>query len=116
MKKAFTLVELIIVIVIIGILASIGIPRFTGAIRMAKESEAKAILGAIRSSQLRYELENGSYTTDINNLDIDLPSNPTEYYTYSAIDSSPNIGQAAAVADTGLSNYRIAVDGTISAY
>lgn len=119
--KGFTLLELMIVVIIVGILASLAIPRFIDATRRAKEAEARSILGTIRSAQIRYFLENDeAYTTDITDLDISLTANPTEYYTYSAIDAGGNIGQAAAGGSGGagasLDNFRIAEDGTITTY
>jgi len=118
-KKGFTLLELMIVVIIIGILASLAVPRFIDAAKRAKESEAASILGSIRASQMRYYLEHDAYTTTIGDLDLSLTANPTEYYTYSALDGSDadeNIGQAAARTDTGLTSYRIAENGTIASY
>ncbi len=114
-KKGFTLLELMIVIIIVGILASLAVPRFIAATNKTKEGEAKAILGSIRSAQLRYYLEYDAYTTTIGNLDLTLTANPSTYYTYSAIDSGGNIGQAAKI-PAGLNNFRINVVGTISTY
>ena len=77
-KSGFTLLELMIVIIIVGILASLAMPRFITATRKAKEAEARAVLGAIRSAQIRYYLENNEvFTGDINDLDLDLT--PSEY-------------------------------------
>ena len=44
MKKAFTLVETLIVVAILGILTAIALPTFRGHIAEAKESAAKDIL------------------------------------------------------------------------
>ena len=113
-KKGFTLLELMIVVIIVGILASLAVPRFIAATRKAKEAEGRNILGVIRTAQIRYYIENRqNYSTDITLLDCDIT--PSRYYTYSAIDSGANIGQAAA---TGLdiSNFRIDVNGTIVTY
>lgn len=56
MKKsqAFTLVELMVVVGIIGILASLAIPNFMGFLSKAKQAEAKANLGAIYQCQIGY--------------------------------------------------------------
>ena len=49
-KKGFTLVELLIVIVILGILAAIVIARFAGATKESKEANLKGNLRTIRAA------------------------------------------------------------------
>ena len=50
MKQAFTMVELIFVIVIIGILSAVAIPKFEGIASSAYEVKAKATLASVRSA------------------------------------------------------------------
>ena len=63
--KGFTLVELLIVVAILGIIAAIGFPMYTGYIDSAREKEAVASIQAIVMMQEQYQLENNltSYWT-----------------------------------------------------
>jgi prepilin-type N-terminal cleavage/methylation domain-containing protein len=56
-KKAFTLVELIIVVTILGILASLVIPTFHGHVVQAKEAAAKDNLKVIRTQIEVYKMQ-----------------------------------------------------------
>ncbi len=71
-KKGFTLVEVLIVVIIIGILAAIGIPQFASSIEKAKGGEARAGLGHTQTGEKVYFAENEYYTSNLSDLDITL--------------------------------------------
>jgi len=62
-RKGFTLAELLIVIVILGILGGIALPRFFPQAEKGRVAEAIAMLSAIRQGEEAYKLENGTYCT-----------------------------------------------------
>jgi prepilin-type N-terminal cleavage/methylation domain-containing protein len=87
-RRGFTLVELAVVVVIIGVLAAFGVPRFLESVERSKASEAFGYLAALRSAQERYQAREGKYATDFADLDIDY-SDP-KYFTVPASITSEN--------------------------
>jgi prepilin-type N-terminal cleavage/methylation domain-containing protein len=62
-RKGFTLIELMIVVIIVGILAAIIIPLLLSRVEKAKYSEGKAIAGQIATAVRAYVVEYGNSTT-----------------------------------------------------
>ena len=58
---AFTLIELLVVVIIVAILAGVGIPLMTGNLQRARQSEADASLGTIRTGLRAFFTENSTY-------------------------------------------------------
>ena len=65
-RKGFTLVELMVVILIVGILAAVAIPLMQGRIDKAKWSEANATAGTIRTAVRAYAAETSITTATAN--------------------------------------------------
>ncbi len=82
--KGFTLLEIMISVVIIGILASIAFPRYIKVVERGRTAEARNALGLIRSAEASYGFEYNGYTADINVLQLGLPTScsPSYYYSY----------------------------------
>jgi len=80
LRRAFTLVELMLVVTIIGILAALVIPKIAGKGEEAREKAAYAdIHGGIKSALDEYEVENGSYPRSLQDL-IQQPSNAKNWH------------------------------------
>lgn len=60
MKKAFTLLELIVVIIIIGVLATLGLTQYSRVIEKSRSAEARRIIGGIRSNAAVIYTQTGS--------------------------------------------------------
>jgi type IV pilus assembly protein PilA len=62
-RKAFTLIELMVVILIVGILAAVAIPLMRGRVDSAKWSEGKAMMGTVGTAIRAYAAEKGASAT-----------------------------------------------------
>ena len=80
-KKAFTLTELLVVVVIIGVLSAVVLPKFTKVLEARKVGEAEEVMAAIRTEQEARCALDKKYTTSKNNLAV-YPKNEGSNYTY----------------------------------
>ena len=75
-RRGFTLLELLMVVIIIAILASIALPQYIRATEKARSAEALQLAGAIRSAQNRYKAQSvlNVYALALNDLDAEMPA------------------------------------------
>jgi len=76
-RAGFTFVELLIVMLLMGILASIGVPRIRSMKERSYQATLRSDLGALRTAEEAYYAENLRYTTNLTDLDFRKSPNVT---------------------------------------
>jgi type IV pilus assembly protein PilA len=112
-QKGFTLVELLVVIVIIGILTAVALPSFLNQTAKAKQSEAKQYIAAINRAQIYRRTDSSSFATNFEELAIGVlkgnSSSSTATYDYSITGNADSASAAATSKDSALKSYSSAV-------
>ncbi len=115
-NKGFTLVEIIIVLIILGILAAVVLPNYVGNKERFTAGEGVQTLTTLLLSQKRYILEpenNNLYATDLASLDVTIPASPN-FNTPWVSDASYPTKAASVTRNTGAYTLSINDAGTIT--
>lgn len=75
MKKAFTLIELLIVVLIIGILASIALPQYQKAVNRTRFNSMLTTIRSLAEAKKVYYFANSTHARTFDVLDVQLPAN-----------------------------------------
>ncbi len=89
--KGFTLIELMIVVAIMGILASIAYPSYMDHIRKTRRGDAKQTILALQALQERWFFTNNSYTNTLANLGNNTNKTQDGYYSVDIPTANANI-------------------------
>ncbi len=111
-QYGFTLVEILVVIIIVGMLAAIAIPRISSAKEIQVKSEGMQILMTVLGAQKIYFLEYGTYTNNTANLDVDVSGSQYFAMTLPAAPSAANVGIVTRA--TGTYGMSISATGVIT--
>jgi len=93
-NKGFTLLELLVVVLIIGLLATIAGPVFIRSVEESRSSEATTNLSTYAYSQERYFFQFGSYSTTPR--DLDATFNDLTYFTITQFGQSMTLERKVA--------------------
>jgi len=121
-KKGFTMVELLVVMIILGVLVAVAAPIYFANVDRAKASEAVAGMGLIRQAEREYYIKNKDYlavtgtTTAVDTtLDVDLGA--TQYFSNKCYSVTKPSGTPAVLSFTNgdaAVGFLIKADGTKS--
>jgi len=96
--RGLTLMELMIVVVIVGILATVAYPNYREFAARAKRNEARAALLQIATNQERFYLQNGTFTTDLTRLGFSADPFTTDSNSYQVQVNAADAGNFTATA------------------
>ena len=118
-RFGFTLLELLIVVIVIGILATVALPQFGKFIDRSREAEALSIIETGLTGQFAYFQENGSFTASTSALSTQMPTmkswtlpGTSPDFTWT-VDNTASPRTAEIIADSSGHGHALAADHQI---
>lgn len=106
-NNGFTLVELMVVVAIVALLASIVLPGYQRFVREARRADAQSELERMRLAQERFRANSATYGSI-----TDIPAQPSGYYTFTMPTATASSYTVRAAAISGTSQAKDKESGT----
>jgi len=111
--KGFSLIELMIVVVIVGVISMIAIPQYSQYVIRGNRAAAQAFMMDISSRQKQYLLDARSYAPDLATLSMSAPADVTRNYNLT-ISTTAGPPPSYTVTATPVAGSKQANDGTLT--
>tara|TARA_E500000178_G_C16645393_1_gene583889 strand:+ start:143 stop:556 length:414 start_codon:yes stop_codon:yes gene_type:complete len=96
-NRGMTLIELMVVVAIVAILASVALPTWNSQVQKSRRADARNTLILVRVEQEKYRADNGSYASSMSALGLGIyNSTSRDYYNVSIVSSSATAFVASA--------------------
>lgn len=111
-QNGFTLVELMIVVVIVGILAAVALPGYQSYLVKSNRAAAQALMVDVENRQKQYLLDARSYAADLATLGMAAPADVSNFYSVTiAVSAAP---PAFTITATPVAGTRQVADGVLT--
>lgn len=113
-NRGFTLIELMMVVAILGIVASIAMPAYTEYVKKGRRSAAQSHLMEIAQRQQQYLLDARAYASTLTTLGVTTPTEVSNYYTIKVdvTDAPPTFTITATAQGSQASDGNLTLDNT----
>jgi type IV pilus assembly protein PilE len=102
--RGFTLIELMIVVVVVAILATVAMPAFMDQVRKSRRADAITSLNKIAQAQERWRANNATYGSSLASTGLNVANPSSGYYTLSVTGATATAYSATATAAGSQSN------------
>lgn len=104
-EEGFTLIEMLVVVIILGILSATAMPSFLSQAAKTRQSEAKNSTGALNRAQQAYYLEHQIFADDVAKLSVGVFNSDNYNYVVSGNDLINRVAHLATAQQADLKSY-----------